>query len=245
MSGPPCAMILAAGLGTRMRPLTLTTPKPLIAVAGRTMFDRALDKLAAAGVARAVVNLHHLPDAMRAHCATRHGMPNLIFSDETDHLLETGGAVKRALPLLGQQPFYALNADMIWTDLAYPALRRLAEAWDDRTMDALLLLTPRATAFGYNGKGDFHLDGATPTRRGTAPTADYVFTGLQILAPRLFDHGRDGAWSLNEVYDHALDADRLGAVVHDGGWYHVGTPESIAPASARLLAEGQAGEISA
>lgn len=233
---PTTAMVLAAGLGTRMRPLTLTKPKPLIAVAGQTMLDRALDRLAEAGVTRAVVNLHYLPDVMRSHLASRQGRPEIVLSDETGLLLETGGGVKHALPLLGDKPFYALNADMVWTDRTTPALTRLAQAWNPARMDALLLLTPRDTAFGYEGKGDFNLDGDRPLRRGSDPAAPYVFSGLQILSPSLFVDTPDGAWSLNRVYDTALAQGRLGAVVHDGGWFHVGTPEAVAPASQQIAA---------
>lgn len=239
MSGggtPQSAIVLSAGLGLRMRPLTLTTPKPLIEVAGRSMLDRALDKLTEAGITRQVVNLHHLPAVMRAHLAAR---PDVLLSDETDFLLETGGGVRRALPLLGDGPFYAINGDMVWTDKTVPALRRLADAWDPARMDALLLLTPTATAFGYGGKGDFSLTDDTPVRRGAALEAPYVFAGLQILTPALFANTPEGAWSLNLVYDRAAASNRLVAVVHDGGWYHVGTPDAVAPASALVAADEQ------
>lgn len=241
MSAPAKAMVLAAGLGTRMRPITDHTPKPLVAVAGRTMLDRALDHLAAAGVAEAVVNIHHLPDAMRAHLAARPGKPRLVISDETDALLETGGGVTRALPLLGDAPVFVVNADILWLDgPAAPALARLAAAWEPAAMDALLLLTPTATATGYDGAGDFFLgDNGVPERRGSRDAAPFVFAGVQILTPAAVAAAAmdlSGAWSLNRLYDRLLAAGRLRALAHDGAWFHVGTPEAIAPTEAALRA---------
>lgn len=216
-------MALAAGLGLRMRPITEHTPKPLVAIAGRTMLDRVLDHFAAAGLTHCVVNVHWLAEKIRLHLARREG---IAISDETDSLLETGGGVKRALPLLGAAPFYVANSDIVWTDGAVPALARLAAAWHDG-LDALLLLQDVGTAWGYAGAGDFFLDGAIPRRRGTAAGAPYLFSGVQILHPRLFEGAPEGKFSLNLLYDEALAAGRLEAVLHDGGWYHVGTPEAL------------------
>ncbi len=224
---PSHAMVLAAGLGLRMRPLTLQRPKPLIAVAGRTMLDRVLDHLATVGVARCVVNTHWLGEAIHRHLA---GRPDIAFSDETE-LLETGGGVLRALPLLGADPFYVCNADIVWTDGPRPALGRLAAAWDGTEMDALLLLQPTATAFGYQGPGDFFVDETgRVTRRRQGEVSPTLFAGVQILHPRLFAGAAPGKFSLNRLYDQAQAAGRLYAIVHDGAWYHIGTPDALAEA---------------
>ena len=225
------AMVLAAGLGLRMRPVTLTTPKPLVAVAGRTMLDRALDHLAVAGVQEMVVNTHWLADCVKEHLADR---SDLSLSHE-EELLETGGGVAKALPLLGREPFYVVNSDIIWTDGETPALARLARAWVDQDMDALLLLQPTGSAVGYEGKGDFFINGNdTLRRRGDADSAPLLFSGVQILHPRLFEGCPSGKFSLNVLYDRALAENRLYGVVHDGGWYHVGTPEALPQVEALL-----------
>lgn len=232
MSGAPShAMVLAAGLGLRMRPITLTRPKPLVEVAGRSMLDRALDALAAAGVGQIVVNSHWLGEQIAAHLA---GRPGITLSPE-DELLETGGGVARALPRLGADAFYVVNADILWRDGAVPALERLRAAWDESALDALLLLHPVARAVGYDGVGDFFLaEDGIPCRRGAAASAPYLFTGVQILHPRLFADAPAGRFSLNLLYDRALAAGRLGAIVHDGDWFHVGTPEALPEVEARL-----------
>lgn len=228
------AMVLAAGLGLRMRPITLTTPKPLVAVAGKTMLDRALDHLARAGIDDLVVNTHWLPDAIKEHLA---GRDEVALSHEKV-LLETGGGVAKALPLLGHAPFYVVNSDIIWTDGEVPALARLARAWVDADMDALLLLQPTATAVGYDGKGDFFINANdTLRRRGEAPAAPLLFSGVQILHPRLFEGCPEGKFSLNVLYDRALARGRLYGLVHDGSWYHVGTPEALPEVDALLRAE--------
>lgn len=234
---PKKAMVLAAGLGLRMRPITGHTPKPLVSVAGRTMLDRVLDHLAAAGVEEAVVNLHHLPDVLRAHLAARAEGPRITLSDETDLLLETGGGVRKALPLLGEDPFFVVNADIVWLNGTRPALDRLAEAWDPAAMDALLLFKRTADAHGYDGAGDFFLDPAgVPTRRGEKQVAPYIFAGVQILSPAAMADTPDGPWSLNLVFDRLLDAGRLRAIAHDGPWFHVGTPDAIAPTEEKIRA---------
>ena len=234
MSTPRRAMVLAAGLGLRMRPITEHTPKPLVSVAGRTMLDRALDHLAVAGVSHFVVNTHWLADKVAAHLS---GRPGITLSHE-DELLETGGGVAKALPHLGDEPFYVVNSDIIWTDGATPALRRLAEAWDDSRMNALLLLQRTATAMGYEGPGDFFLDAeGVPRRRRDREVAPLLFSGVQILSPRLFRDAPAGRFSLNVLYDRALEDGRLFAILHDGRWYHVGTPDALPQVEAALEAD--------
>jgi len=214
-----------------MRPLTLTIPKPLIPVAGRTMLDRALDHLRVQGVKSIVVNSHYLPECIASHLASQ---DDIVISHETE-ILETGGGVAKALPLLGTAPFFVVNSDIIWTDGATPALSRLADCWDDQAMDALLLLHPVKTATGYDGAGDFFLDDqGRPRRRGDAASAPYLFAGVQILHPRLFSVQDSGKFSLNILYDRALAQGRLAALVHDGCWYHVGTPEALPQVEALL-----------
>ncbi len=224
-------MVLAAGFGVRLRPLTNTLPKPLIPVAGRCMLDRALDRLTAAGVSKIVVNTHYLAEKITAHLAPR---PDIMLSHE-ESILETGGGVANALSLLGDDPFYVVNGDIIWIDgPKQSALLRLAEAWDSARMDALLLLHPIDKAYGYDEAGNFFYP---PLQwRGTAPRAPYVFAGVQILHPRLFANAPAGAFSLRDLYRQALDQGRLEAVIHDGDWHHVGTPEAL-NMSNRLLGD--------
>jgi len=233
MTKPSHAMVLAAGLGLRMRPLTERTPKPLIPVAGRCMLDRVFDRLDEIGVPDRVVNTHWLPEQVAAHLADR---PGVVFSHEAA-LLETGGGVAHALPLLGERPFFVCNADIIWLDGTRPALARLAEAWDEARMDALLLLEPVERAFGYDGAGDFfRADDGRLTRRSAKLSAPFVFTGVQILHPRLFAGAPDGPFSLNRLYDRAQEAGRLWGVRHDGLWFHVGTPQGLAETEDLLAA---------
>ncbi|MBC7952696.1 MAG: nucleotidyltransferase family protein [Rhodospirillaceae bacterium] len=228
---PTHAMVLAAGLGMRMRPITEHTPKPLISVAGRTMLDRALDHLAEVNVPHLVVNTHWLAHRIDGHLA---GRSDITLSHE-DVLLETGGGVTKALPYLGTAPFYVVNSDIIWTDGATPALKRLAEFWDDDRMDALLLMQPTATAMGYDGQGDFFLDAfGLPRRRRDREMAPLLFSGVQILSPRLFRDAPSGKFSLNVLYDRALEDGRLFGIVHDGSWYHVGTPDALPEVEAAL-----------
>lgn len=230
-------MVLAAGLGTRMRPLTDTRPKALIEVAGRPLIDHALDRVAAAGIGTAVVNLHYLADMLRAHLAGRR-RPRVVFSEERPQLLETGGGIVQALPLLGPAPFVVLNSDAVWggTDPLGPLLA----AWDPARMDALLLLVARGAARGYSRPGDFFLDveGGRPRRRGAAAEAPLVYTGAQMLHPRAFADAPAGAFSLNLIWDRLLGAGRLAAVVHHGPWVDVGTPAGIALAEAVVAGDG-------
>lgn len=232
---PQVAMVLAAGLGKRMRPLTDTLPKPLVPVAGRTLLDRVLDRFEAVSVPRVVINLHYFREVMEAHLKMRR-RPPIELSPEPD-LLETGGGVRNALPRLGAAPFYVANADVLWLDGRTPALTRLARAWNDETMDALLLLQPTVTATGYDGTGDYFADPLGRLRRRKRhELAPFIFAGVQILHPRLFAHAPDGAFSLNRLYDHAEAAGRLWGVRHDGLWFHVGTPQGLAETE-ELLAD--------
>jgi MurNAc alpha-1-phosphate uridylyltransferase len=223
-------MVLAAGKGLRMRPLTLHAPKPLIPVAGRNMLDRVFDRLDEAAVPHRVVNAHWLGEQIADHLLGRAGV---VISYE-DVLLETGGGVANALPLLGRAAFFVCNADIIWMDGERPALRRLAEAWDDARMDALLLVQPADRAFGYAGPGDFARDPDGRLTRRTGDRAPLVFTGVQILHHRLFAEAPKGPFSLNILYDRAQSEGRLFGSVHDGDWLHIGTPEMLAAAEMRL-----------
>jgi MurNAc alpha-1-phosphate uridylyltransferase len=224
-------MVLAAGLGVRMRPITERIPKPLITIGGYTLLDRILDRLGAAGVGDVVVNAYHLAPLIARHVAQRLS-PRIHLSVE-EALLETGGGIVNALPLLGADPFYAINGDVLWQDGPAPALTALADAWDAHTMDALLLLHPVATALGYRGRGDFHLHATGRlARRDGDEDAAFLFAGLQILHPRLFADPPAPPFSLNVLFDRALATGRLHGVVNGGGWCHVSTPEDIAPAEA-------------
>ncbi len=235
MTVPNRAMVLAAGRGERMRPITDTLPKPLVPVAGRTLLDRALDHLDAAGVEAVVVNSHYLAAQIEAQVAAR-ATPPIEISRE-DVLLDTGGGVAKALPRLGPAPFYVVNSDALWSDGPTPALRRLAAAWDEAAMDALMLLVPVAAATGYDGRGDYHRDGdGRLHRRDDGAAAAYVFGGVQILHPRLFDGVAVEPFSLRRLYDAAEGRGRLHGLVHDGAWYHVGTPAGLAAVEARLAA---------
>ncbi|MCC5978323.1 MAG: nucleotidyltransferase family protein [Salinarimonas sp.] len=228
-------MVLAAGLGKRMRPITDTLPKPLVTVAGRTMLDHALDRLAQAGIARAVVNVHHLADSIEAHLAARTGAPAITISDERDALLETGGGIRRALPLLGASPFLAMNADTLWIEGPHSNLRRLIEAYDPARMDMLLLLAPVADAVGYEGQGDFNMDArGRLSRRPEHLQAPFIYAGAGIAHAGLFADTPDGAFSLNLLFDRAIDAGRLYGLRLDGEWLHVGTPDAIAEAEAHI-----------
>jgi MurNAc alpha-1-phosphate uridylyltransferase len=227
-------MVLAAGLGLRMRPLTLDLPKAMVEVKGRALIDRALDRLVAAGVRRAVVNLHHKGNTLKRHLAARHDI-EIAFSDETEALLETGGGVAKALALLGAAPFFVVNSDVIWLDSQGDSLQALAAGWDDAAMDALLLVHPTVTAIGYNGRGDFEMasDGRL-TRREERHVAPFLFTGVQMLHPRLFDGAPAGAFSLNRLYDKAAESGRLFGLRHQGIWMDVGTPAGLKAAETTL-----------
>ena len=226
------AMVQAAGLGGRLRPLTDTTPKPLVEVAGRTLVDRAIDRFAAMELV--VVNTHHLADQVTTHLEQR-PTPATHVSHE-DVLLDTGGGTKAALDHLGDSPFFVSSSDILITrGPAGSELDRLSAAWDDERMDALILVQPRQLAGGFVFSGDFDLDPeGRPIRRGSAPAADYVYASTQLVHPRLFENSPSGPFSFNLLWDKAIAAGRLFAVIHDGGWFTVDTPENLTGARAWL-----------
>jgi MurNAc alpha-1-phosphate uridylyltransferase len=229
-------MVLAAGLGTRMRPFTDKLPKPLVKVAGKPLIDHVLDRLAEAGVDRAVVNVHHLADQVQHHLARR-SRPQIVISDERGLLLGTGGGVKKALPQLGDAPFFHINSDTIWIDGVKPNLARLADAFDPVAMDALLLLAPTTGSIGYSGRGDFAMaaDGRL-RKRAELEVVPFVYAGAAILSPALFKSVPDGELSLTTLFDRASQARRLHGLRMEGLWMHVGTPEAIASAEAAIQA---------
>ncbi|HLB07832.1 MAG TPA: nucleotidyltransferase family protein [Alphaproteobacteria bacterium] len=229
MTGVTCAMVLAAGLGSRMGGLTRERPKPLLELAGRALIDHALDRLEAAGIARVVVNLHYKAELIEAHLAARTAPPLTLIREATR--LETGGGVANALAHLGPLPFFVLNADVLWRDGDKPTLARLADRWDDAHMDALLLVHGRKT--GGETPGDFALKASGRLER-KARGAPYRFTGVQLLHPRLFTGCPEGPFSLNLLYDRAQARGRLYGLAHDGLWLHAGTPEELARAKAAL-----------
>jgi N-acetyl-alpha-D-muramate 1-phosphate uridylyltransferase len=233
---PRRAMILAAGLGTRMRPLTDHTAKPLVAVGGKALIDHVLDRLAAIGVDTAVVNVHHFADQIEQHLKARR-VPKILVSDERPALLGTGGAVVKALPLLGDQPFFHINSDTIWIDGVKPNLERLAVAYDPATMDALLLLAPTATSVGYSGPGDYAMAADGRLRpRPEREVVPFVYAGVAILNPALFSSTPEGAFPLTKLFNRAAETGRLYGLRLEGVWMHVGTPEAIAAAEAAILA---------
>jgi MurNAc alpha-1-phosphate uridylyltransferase len=232
---PASAMVLAAGLGRRMRPLTATRPKPLVEVAGRTLLDRALATLAAGGVTDAVVNVHYMADRIQAHLKARPQRLSITISDERDLLLETGGGITRALPLIGSDPFLSINADNIWIDGPIGAAEILAERWNAAEMDVLLLMVPLARANCHRGPGDFHMDAmGRLSRRRPGRIAPFVYTGLQMLSKRLFDGVPVEPFSMNRLWDRAAAEGRLYGVVHQGLWFDVGTAAAVKETEALL-----------
>ncbi len=232
---PQKAMVLAAGRGERMRPLTATMPKPLVRVAGRPLLDHVLDKLDQAGVQTAIVNVHYLADQIEKHLADRTS-PRIVISDERDLLLETGGGTVKALPLLGDEPFFLVNSDTIWLDGVDGNWQRLAEAFDAQRMDALLLLAASTNSIGYAGRGDFTM--ATDGRlqpRAERQVAPFVYAGAAMFSPRLFEDAPQGPFSLNRLFAKASESDRLFGLRLDGLWMHVGTPDAIALAEDAIL----------
>ncbi|MAZ03092.1 MAG: mannose-1-phosphate guanylyltransferase [Sneathiella sp.] len=225
------AMILAAGLGSRLRPITDKTPKPLVKVAGRALIDYCFELLDVADIRHVVVNKHHLAQQISAYVEAVPGF-DIALSDETEALLETGGGVRKALPLLGSAPFFVLNSDVIVRDSGPSSLQKMYARWQPEEMDILLLLHPVETAVGYAGQGDFHMEeSGRLIRRTKGKPAPYLFTGVQLINPRLFDGMPEGAFSLNLLYDKAASTGRLYGVTHEGQWLHVGTPDALAEAS--------------
>lgn len=236
---PETAMVMAAGLGKRMRPLTATRPKPLVEVAGRALIDHALDRLRTAGVKRAIVNVHYLADALEAHLRNRVRGIDIVVSDERAQLMETGGGLVKARDLIGDKPFVTVNSDNLWVDGPVDSIRALAARWDDATMDALLLMVPLARAHCHTGQGDFRLDGNGRIigRRLPGRLAPFVWTGVQMFSPRLITDWPVGPFSTNLFWDRAIAAGRAFGIVHQGLWFDVGTPGAIAQAEA-ILADG-------
>lgn len=233
---PHSAMVLAAGLGTRMRPLTDTMPKPLVKVAGKALLDHVLDRLADAGTAHAVVNVHYLGDQIIAHTKDR-ARPAVAISDERGLLLGTGGGVVKALPALGDAPFFHINSDTIWVDGVRPNLVRLAEAFDPARMDVLLLLAPTTGSIGYSGRGDFTMASDGRLRRcGEREVAPFVYAGAAILSPALFKDAPQGEFSLTTLFERAAEQGRLFGLRLEGLWMHVGTPDAIGEAEAAIKA---------
>jgi N-acetyl-alpha-D-muramate 1-phosphate uridylyltransferase len=232
---PTKAMVLAAGLGLRMRPLTDHMPKPLVRVAGRPLLDHVLDKLGDAGVGEAVVNVHYLPDQIIEHVAGR-TRPRVIVSDERDLVLGTGGGVVKALPLLGRAPFFLVNADTMWIDGVRPNLARLAETFDPARMDILLLMAPTTSSIGYNGRGDYAMlpDGPLRKRR-EHQVVPFVYAGAAIMSPSLFAGAPRGEFSLTKLFDSANERERLFGLRLDGVWMHVGTPDAVQAAEEAFL----------
>ena len=235
-SAPPrTAMVMAAGLGKRMRPLTATRPKPLVEVAGKALIDHVLDRLRAAGVEQVVVNVHYLADSLEANLARTHGL-GITISDERKLLLETGGGLVQAAPMIDEDTFLVVNSDNYWIDGPADSLRLLASHWDEEKMDALLLLIPHARASNNHGVGDFHMDAAGRLRRrGVGRVAPFVFTGIQIVSKRLLRGAPEGAFSTNFFWDRAIEEGRCFGAVHQGLWFDVGTPPAIAATEAALL----------
>ncbi|HET6388615.1 nucleotidyltransferase family protein [Hyphomicrobium sp.] len=231
---PSSAFVLAAGKGERMRPLTNTIPKPLVPLGGKPLIDHVLDRLTAAGIKRAVVNVHYLADKIEKHLAHR-SAPQITFSDERDQLLDTGGGALRALPKLGGGPFLIHNSDSVWIEGLGSNLDRLLNGFDENLMDSLMLVAPLAASIGYEGLGDFHMDPTGHLTRQTGPRlAPFVFAGVSIAHPRLFENAPEGPFSLNKLWDRAIDKGRLYGVRLEGVWMHVGTPEALTQAEAAL-----------
>jgi len=236
---PATAMVMAAGLGKRMRPLTATRPKPLVEVAGKPLIDHVFDRLRAAGVKRAVVNVHYLGDVLQAHLTGRYDDIEILFSDERAQLMETGGGLVQARDLLGDAPLLVVNSDNLWIDGPVDSLKLLASRWDDAAMDALLLVVPLARAHNHRGSGDFRLaaDGRIVARRSAGRVAPFVYTGVQILHPRLIRDWPEGPFSTNLFWNRAIETGRAFAQVHQGLWFDVGTPPAI-PRTEAILADG-------
>lgn len=228
------AMVMAAGLGTRMRPLTDSRPKPLVPLCGVPLIDHVLDRLAEAGIASAVVNVHYFADMIETHLAGRTA-PRIVISDERDELLDTGGGAAKVLDILGPDAFLVVNSDTIWLDGVGSSLARLLDRWDDERMDCLMLCASAVNSIGYAGIGDFTMDEeGRLARRAEARVAPFVNTGAYVIHPRLFEGCPRGPFSMNVLWDRAIEAGRLYGIRHDGVWMHVGTPAALAEAEALM-----------
>lgn len=234
MGSPTRAMIMAAGLGTRMRPLTDTRPKPLVPVMGKALIDHAIDRLVDAGVTTIVVNLHYKAEMIREHLAKRQDV-EILYSDESDGLLGTGGGVTKALHFFKNEPFYIHNSDTIWVEGYGKALDTMKAQWNPETMDALLLIVPLMQSLGYEGRGDFMMDPLGRLSRVPAGrVSPFAYPGVQIVHPRLFENAPETGFSTNILWDRAIEKGRLYGVRMDGFWIHVGTPQAVAEAEAYL-----------
>ncbi len=230
------AMVMAAGLGKRMRPLTESVPKPLVRLCDRPLIDYAIDRLIEADIATIIVNVHYLADAVEQHLADRDDI-EIIISDERDHLLDTGGGAARVIGDLGPGPFFVVNSDSVWLEGIGASLTRMRERWNDEEMDCLMLLASTVTSVGYEGRGDFHMDvSGRLLRRPESEVAPFVNTGAYLIHPRVFTELPDGAFSMNVLWDRAIEAERLFGIRHDGVWMHVGTPEALKQAE-QLMSE--------
>jgi N-acetyl-alpha-D-muramate 1-phosphate uridylyltransferase len=229
------AIVLAAGLGQRMRPITNTMPKPLVPVLGKPLIAYAFEALRGAGVQDVVVNVHYLPEQIENWCAQQQGLPHITISDERDAVLETGGGIVRALPHLGDDPFFVLNSDSFWLEQGTPALQRLKERWSEAEMDCALLIVPRERTVGYDGSGDFERGlGGNLMRKRPDSRRLYAYIGGYLVHPRLFRHAPEGKFSMNILWDRAIAEGRLYGVTHEGWWLHVGTPDAIGLAEAHM-----------
>jgi MurNAc alpha-1-phosphate uridylyltransferase len=226
---PASAMVLAAGLGTRMGPLSQSRPKPLVEVMGRALIDHGLDRLAQAGITTAVINVHHFADAIEAHLKRRK-RPRIVISDEREQLFSTGGGIAKALPLIGSAPFVLLNSDSLWIEGATANLVRLARGFDRGRMDALLLLTSSVDAIGYDGPGDYAMDADGRLHGRGESKVPFVYAGVAILSPALFSGAPKGAFPLSILFDRAEKSGRLFGLPLEGTFLHVGTPEAIVAA---------------
>ncbi len=232
------AMVMAAGLGKRMRPLTETQPKPLVKVAGKAMIDHCFDKLTEAGVEDVVVNVHYLAELLEAHLDSADHPFRVQISDERKLLMETGGGLVNAQPLIDEDPFFCINSDNIWTDGPTNSLEKLADNWTDGEMDALLLLVPLGSAVNYKGDGDFHLDENNRiSRRALDERAPYLYSGIQLISKRLLRDAPEGPFSTNILWTRAMAEGRLFGLVHDGKWFEVGSPDAIKPTELALAGE--------
>ena len=228
------AMVMAAGKGTRMRPLTDTMPKPLVPFAGKPLIDHVLDRLEEAGIEEAIVNVHHFADMLEAHLSKRKS-PRIVISDERAALLDTGGGAKKALPLLGDEPIITFNSDSVWIEGLGSNLRDLMAAFDPGRMDALLMIADAARTIGYVGRGDFTMDPyGLLARREPSTTVPFMFAGVQILKPALFADGPDGPFSTNLIWDRLIEKGTLFGHRMGGVWMHVGAPDDLAEAEAFL-----------